>query len=118
RGKPLADYRPLLWLSLPAEPYSSARELEGMQGSPVVGYDTVWAAHADPRHYGAGPRTEAQGQITLPNLIPGATYRVARFDGSDRTFKVEAGQTLNLGDIAIRDVGKTLNLPVTGPAVP
>jgi hypothetical protein len=78
RGKPLAGYRPLVWLSLPAEPYSSARELEGMRGSPNVGYDTVWAGHADPRHYGAG-RTGPSGSGrarrriwgTSPFPIPG-----------------------------------------------
>jgi RNA polymerase sigma factor (sigma-70 family) len=111
RGKPLVGYRPLVWLSLPAESYSSARELEGMKGSPHLGYDTVWAGHADPRHYGAGPRTDAQGRITLPNLIPGATYRIARFDGSDRTFTAPAGKALNLGDVTIPDPGKTIKLP-------
>jgi protocatechuate 3,4-dioxygenase beta subunit len=112
-GKPLAGYRPLVWLSLPAEPYSSARELEGMKGSPNLGYDTVWAGHADPRHYGAGPRTDAQGRVTLPNLIPGATYRIARFGGSDRTFKAPAGKPLDLGDVTIADPGKTVKLPDT-----
>jgi hypothetical protein len=113
RGKPLANYRPLVWLSLTAEPYSSARELEGMKWSPHLGYDTVWAGHADPRNYGAGPTTDAQGRITLPNLIPGATYRVARFDGSDRTFQVQAGKTLDLGDVTIPDPARTIKLPIT-----
>jgi hypothetical protein len=113
RGKPLADYRPLLWLSLPAEPYSSARELEEMKGGVHLSTDTVWAGHADPQHYGSGPKTDAEGRITLPNLIPGATYRVARFDGSDRIIRAEAGKTLNLGDVTIPEPGKSMKLPIT-----
>jgi RNA polymerase sigma factor (sigma-70 family) len=113
RGKPLADYRPLLWLSLPARPYSTARELEEIKGSPNIGYDTVWAGHADPRNYGAGPKTDAEGRLTLPNLVPGATYRIALFDGSDRTFQASAGKTVTLGDVTIRDPGKTMKLPIT-----
>jgi RNA polymerase sigma factor (sigma-70 family) len=116
-GKPLAGYRPLVWLSLPARPYSSAAELEtlgGRQGRFAwFNFDAVWAGNADPGHYGAGPKTDAQGRITLPALIPGATYRIARFGGTDKAFKAEPGQTLNLGDITIQDPEKTKELPTT-----
>src|SRR5262249_33306410 len=87
KGKPLADYRPLLWLSVPVEPSSSPKELEGLLKMIRFSTDTVWAGVADPRHYGDGPKTDAQGRITFPTLIPGATYRVALFGGAAKDFK-------------------------------
>jgi hypothetical protein len=116
RGKPLTGYRPLLWLSLPAQPYSHAADLESLGGKQGrfawFNFDAVWAGNADPRRYGAGPKTDAKGRITLPNLIPGATYRVARFDGTDKTFKAESGKTVQVGDVIVKDAEKTKELPV------
>jgi RNA polymerase sigma factor (sigma-70 family) len=117
RGKPLAGYRPLLWLSLPAQPYSSAAELETLGGRMGqfgwFNFDAVWAGNADPLHHGAGPKTDTQGRVTLPALIPGATYRIARFDGTDKVFKAESGKTGQLGDLAIKDLEATRQLPTT-----
>jgi RNA polymerase sigma factor (sigma-70 family) len=111
KGKPLAAYRPKLWLSLPAEPYSSAAELETLGVPPRHSLDTVWAAHADPAHYGSSPKTDAEGRVTLPALIPGATYRIALFGGTEKTFKVQAGKTVKLADLTVKDSEKTRNLP-------
>jgi hypothetical protein len=58
----------------------------------------------DPVHYGSGWIADAQGRITVPALIPGATYRITA--GSDRReFTVGPGETVELGDI-----------PAQGPA--
>jgi hypothetical protein len=115
KGKALAGYRPLVWLSLPAQPYSSAAELESLGGNQGhfawFNFDTVWAGNADPRHYGAGPQTDAKGRITLPNLIPGATYRIAGFAGTEKTFKAKGGKEVSLGEITIKDPAPTKNLP-------
>ena len=47
--------------------------------------------------------------ITFPALVPGATYRVARWEKDTwvphKEFKVESGKTVDLGDIVI-DKGK------------
>jgi hypothetical protein len=59
-------------------------------------------AHVDARHYGNGPKTDTAGQVTFPSLIPGATYRIAKFDGTDRTFTAEAGKVVRLGDVTIK----------------
>ena len=64
-------------------------------------------AAADDQH------PDAQGRITLPALIPGATYRIAWFDGTDRPFKVESGKTMKLGDLTIKEPEKTKELPIT-----
>ena len=63
----------------------------------------------DAINYPSGPMPDAQGRITLPALIPGATYRL--FDYTTfrdpagakvrREFTVKSGETLDLGDILI-----------------
>jgi hypothetical protein len=62
----------------------------------------------DPIHYQDGHLSDADGRITLPALIPGATYQII-----DRTvvrtepnpvrkeFRIKAGETVDLGDILI-----------------
>jgi RNA polymerase sigma factor (sigma-70 family) len=115
QGNPLADYRPLLCLSLPAQAYSSPKDLERL-ASPREGYDAVWVANVDPQHYGDGPRTDAQGRITFPALVPGATYRIVLFDGTAKDFRVEEGQTVELGDLTIKEPGKTAKLPTVKPS--
>jgi protocatechuate 3,4-dioxygenase beta subunit len=111
QGKPLAGYRPLLWLSLPDKPYSTAKELEKLVSMLHYNYDAVWMGYADKKHYGGGPKTDAKGEITFPTLIPGATYRVSLFDGREKTFKVEAGRPATLGDIPVKSPEKTKGLP-------
>jgi hypothetical protein len=58
----------------------------------------------DPTNDEPGPESDAQGRITFPALIPGATYRVydrtAAFEFR-REFTVKAGETIDLGDILI-----------------
>jgi hypothetical protein len=74
-------------------------------------YDAVWLGYADPKHYSAGPKTDAQGQITFPALIVGTTYRLSLFDGQVKDFKVEAGKPAKLGDITVKSPERTKELP-------
>jgi hypothetical protein len=53
----------------------------------------------DPVRYGDDFRTDAEGRITLPALIPGATYRIRSLQGGVRDFQVEAGLTMDLEDL-------------------
>jgi RNA polymerase sigma factor (sigma-70 family) len=50
--------------------------------------------------------SDAQGHITFPALIPGATYQVNRFDGEfpapHKEFTAESGKAVDLGDIPIK----------------
>ena len=63
----------------------------------------------DPLNYKTGPVSDADGRITLPALIPGATYRIidypTRRDPSGlqlrKEFTVKPGEALDLGDIRI-----------------
>ncbi len=62
----------------------------------------------DPINYRQEPRSDPQGRISFPALIPGATYRIAdRTQASGngpqvrKEFTVKPGETLDLGDILI-----------------
>ena len=62
----------------------------------------------DPKHYWRTHRlvTDADGRVTLPDLIPGTLYRISDFSPSKgwqvrNDFTVKPGETLNLGDILI-----------------
>jgi hypothetical protein len=62
----------------------------------------------DPAHYQKGLVSDDQGQLALPALIPGATYRVYdnTVGGGDypqlrKEFTVKPGETIDLGDILI-----------------
>jgi len=50
--------------------------------------------------------SDAQGHITFPALIPGATYQVNRFYGEfpapHKEFTAESGKAVDLGDIPIK----------------
>ena len=48
--------------------------------------------------------TDAQGVVTYPTLIPGATYRISASEGAwvtKKEFVAEAGRTLDFGDITV-----------------
>jgi hypothetical protein len=65
-------------------------------------------ATIDPAHYGDDLVSGADGWITLPDLIPGATYSVQPRTGDGRAssrkeFTVKPGETIDLGDIPIQE---------------
>ncbi len=71
--------------------------------------DTVYLLNVDPVHHRSRPHTDADGRITLPDLIPGATYRLngtslyapTKRDPVYKDFTVKPGETVDLGDITI-----------------
>jgi RNA polymerase sigma factor (sigma-70 family) len=62
--------------------------------------ETIRQNSLDWMHYGEGLQTDAQGKVTLPALIPGATYQLIE-RGQLREFKAESGRQVKLADIVI-----------------
>jgi hypothetical protein len=66
--------------------------------------DAAWLAGVDPKHYSRSrrPVTDAEGRVTLPDLIPGTPYRIDVGGGMPRKdFTLRPGETLDLGDFVI-----------------
>ena len=75
----------------------------------MLAADAAYLPNLDRKHYWNGPFTDADGRITLPDLIPGALYRISDTSGRDqmgvrvrKDFTVKPGETLELGDILVR----------------
>jgi RNA polymerase sigma factor (sigma-70 family) len=102
QGKPVADYQAapdivvtpgrLTWMSG-----------DGNKQGPRA--DEGWLMNLDAQDYGDKVKTDAEGRITFPALIPGATYRVGRWDRDrwrlHQEFRAETGKTIDLGDVVI-----------------
>jgi hypothetical protein len=71
--------------------------------------DAVDVSHCDPINYGNEKllRTDTEGRLTLPALVPGASYHIAKFAGPDpildKLFTAESGKTLDLGAITVAE---------------
>jgi hypothetical protein len=96
KGKGQANYRPRVELLL--RPGSNPAATAAPQ--PTTDRINLWTLDTI-RHQPArkGPATDAQGQLTLPDLIPGATYRLWPDGGKTREFTVRSGETLDLGEL-------------------
>jgi beta-lactamase regulating signal transducer with metallopeptidase domain/protocatechuate 3,4-dioxygenase beta subunit len=111
-GKPLAKHNPNLQIVVTPGP-STMRigallraKMNIDVKEPVSDEDFV--ANFDRGHYWNHPMTDDQGRCTFPALIPGATYRLnVAFDKSgrfiDKDFIVKPGETLDLGDIIVKE---------------
>jgi hypothetical protein len=102
-GKPLAN-RPL-WLDLVVTPGPSPFDHKANEKGELLA-DEVAVSAFDFRH---APPTDAEGRVTFPALIPGATYRIV--DLADRgdvvkcEFKAESGKTVKLPDVVRKKPG-------------
>jgi protocatechuate 3,4-dioxygenase beta subunit len=74
--------------------------------NPALAHDRVWWNQVDPAHYAKGPVTDERGNLTLPTLIGGATYRLFHLDGKCTDFKVESGKVADLKTITVVDPPK------------
>jgi RNA polymerase sigma factor (sigma-70 family) len=87
-GKPLARYRPWLHLVVTGGPPVNQAIKDGKLAA-----EAVMLIHP----LDAEPYADADGVLKVEGLIPGATYRIQRFDGEViKEFKVEPGKTIDL----------------------
>lgn len=92
-GSPRANYK----LNIEFLAASGRREDQGTAGP------MSWV---DPKRYTEEHAADAEGRITYPALIPGASYRIRdvrtpKRDQARKDFSVKTGETLDLGDVLI-----------------
>jgi RNA polymerase sigma factor (sigma-70 family) len=102
-GKPWANIAP--WLEIVITPGPHRFNRKAYQKGLLMA-DGDYLANIDRLNYWHAALTDAQGRITFPALIPGVTYRLVDMGDDNNTvtkdFRVEAGQTLDLGDVLLR----------------
>ncbi len=73
----------------------------------LLSADADFVANIDRTNYWDGPKADEQGRITMPALIPGATYQLQYVGPKGKSlikeFTVESQQTLDLGDIVCQE---------------
>jgi RNA polymerase sigma factor (sigma-70 family) len=103
QGKPLAGYSAAPDLVVTPGRWSYAAD-GGRRSEPVADAESL--TNLDRDNYWERVKTDAAGRVTFPALIPGATYRLARFDKDrwlpHREFRVGPGETVDLGDVVVR----------------
>jgi protocatechuate 3,4-dioxygenase beta subunit len=103
-GEPLADFTSSLHMVVTPgghrdDPVSSLAMKVGM-----LAEEADFVANIDRKNYWPGPRSDDNGQITFPALIPGATYRISGYENGKsvpKEFRVKAEQTIDLGKFVI-----------------
>ena len=107
KGEPLSGYRDPYLISMIVTPGRDGFSTEPADEDQIA-QDGDYVSRIDKDHYG-DLVTDAQGHITFPALIPGATYRVTDMSTRDdaggrktrKLFVAGAGETVDLGDIVI-----------------
>ncbi len=115
QGEPRVGIRVALEMVVTPGPHQLDREA-GRRGELLS--DAALVEIIDNTNYRLGrPKTDDQGNITFPALIPGATYTLTVFEDGDgykpnvlKQFSVESGETLDLGDITFPQYGQSYTL--------
>ncbi len=106
-GKPVNHYRAASVMTMIVTPGSVHRRKPAKDDPLFADEGSLY--ELDPLNHPTDAQSDAQGRVTFPALIPGATYRVldrsAFYAGGEqeirKEFVVEPGQELELGDILI-----------------
>ena len=107
KGIPLAAYRDPYLISMIVTPGRDVLSKDAADQD-ALSSDGDYLSRIDPDHYN-DLVSDAEGRITFPALIPGATYRVNDMTTVDdpggrktrKLFVARAGETIELGEIVI-----------------
>jgi protocatechuate 3,4-dioxygenase beta subunit len=103
QGKPLANL--MVFLEIVITPGVPFTDLSFDNPRPMA--ETTYMSTFDPKGY-SNLHSDANGRVTFPTLIPGATYWTIGYGANrglfnlKKEFKAEAGKTLDLGDIVVK----------------
>ncbi len=109
-GKPIAKPERNLSIKMVVTPGPVGNNFPNDKTTSELSADEGGLNDVDPINYATAPAPEVNGRLTLPVLIPGATYRVIDFTmfvrgqvGPEirKEFTVKPGQKLDLGDVQI-----------------
>ena len=107
QGKPVRAGRSPAHLEVVLSPGASWGDIRfGDQKTSPLMADAIYASNLDVDRY-RDIKTDANGRMTFPTLIPGATYRIIVFNQKEKTeieFTVEPGEAKDLGDLKIRNL--------------
>ena len=103
-GKPLVGHMPLIDIAI--TPGAWRYDFEATRKGQLLA-DAEHLANVDLRNYRNGPRTDADGRITFPALIPGVTYQIPTRGKEGqlvlgREFVAASGKTFDAGTITFQ----------------
>ena len=101
-GKPVSDHDPTVEMVFTPGPN---RYIQGASQLGVLTANSDFISNIDRLNHWTRRKTDADGRITVPVLIPGATYTVVVTRDEKavvaKTFEVKANETVDLGEIAM-----------------
>jgi hypothetical protein len=99
-GKPIPNTK--VWLYLVATPGAFRSDGKAYEKGEFTA-DEEAVTNIDRLNHWEGGMTDAEGRLTFPALIPGATYRIAEVDDrgspAKHEFKAESGKDVKLPDV-------------------
>jgi hypothetical protein len=102
-GKPLAGYSTSPDIVISPGRWQHERD-ERKEGEFFA--DEGSLVNLDRHNYWDRVKTDAKGHVTFPALIPGATYRIGRWEVDrwilQQEFTVESGKTVDLGNVVMK----------------
>jgi hypothetical protein len=103
-GKPLPNYSVAPDIVITPGRTARYETDDATRDQPIA--DAGSLTNLDRHNYWDKVKTDADGRVTFPALIPGATYRLGRWEKDGwvphKEFTVRTGETVDLGDVPIR----------------
>jgi hypothetical protein len=101
-GNPVADHYPTIHIVVTPGVYKY--DSDSFRVGKLAA-DSDFISNVDRTNYPDMPKSDKNGELLLPVLIPGATYQLLDYNNPiskvTETFKVQAGETLDLGDVLV-----------------